>query len=520
MRIKNRLANMVYGKNNYTQGIQSSENTILFSVLLIISFFTVLVIYFKANSPYDTGDGIVHYQIARYSWKYPLLFLDWWGKPFFTLVSSPFAQFGMKGIYIFQAMNAAIISILLYKIASKLKLNYSWTIPVFVFFAPVYFAVMNSGLVEIFFGTIFTFSAWLVFKKKYYASALVASLLPYVRPEAYVVLPLLFVIYIYRRKFLAIPMLLSATILYSVIGYFHFKDIFWVINQNYKLVGDSYAGMKGDYFHYFKFYYQIWGTVYAVLLILGIGIIITHVFKLVRGKSKYEFVEEVFLLFLGNTVGCFVLHSLLYAVPGILNNLGMIRYLATLIPSSAIIALIGLNIIDLPKFNKTGFFKPAVLIITVILIFWSPFTQWFFPFRPNQEQIVMKQMANYIQKEMPDFKKIYFFHPLFPFYAELDPYDLNKVEVLWSADMERLKQLPDSTLILWDSHFLKGEGRIPFEWLSENPNYIMLKHYGYIFPELWFETCLFIRADNPVPVPVPVELVHPDGKISRAENFR
>src|SRR5690554_7112186 len=92
-----------------------------FFLLLFLSFFTVLFIYFKADAPYDTGDGIAHYQIARYSWKYPLLLLDWWGKQFFTLVSSPFAQFGMKGMYIFQALNAAITSILLYKIASKLK---------------------------------------------------------------------------------------------------------------------------------------------------------------------------------------------------------------------------------------------------------------------------------------------------------------------------------------------------------------------------------------------------------------
>lgn len=482
--------------------------------MLFLSFFTVLFIYFKADAPYDTGDGIAHYQIARYSWKYPLLLLDWWGKQFFTLVSSPFAQFGMKGMYIFQALNAAITSIILYKIASKLKLNYSWIIPVFVFFAPVYFAVMNSGLVEIFFGTIFTLSVWFVFDKKYYTSAMVASLLPYVRPEAYVVMPLLFVIYIYRRKFLAIPLLLTATIFYSIIGYFHFKDILWVVHQNYALVGESHVELKGDYFHYFRFYHQIWGSAYAVFLILGIGIIFTHVFKLVRGKSRYEFVEEVFILFLGNTVGCFILHSLLYAVPGILNNLGMVRYLATLIPSSAIVALIGLNIIDLPKFNRIVFLKPVVLIITVVLIFWSSLSQWFFPFKPNQEQIVMRQMANYIQKEMPDFKKIYFSHPLFPYYADLDPYDINKVEVLWSADLEHLSQLPDSTLILWDSHFLKGDGGIPFEWLSENPNYIMLKHYDYIFPELSFEACLFIRADNPVPVPVPVELVYPDGQVS------
>ena len=192
----------------------------------------------------------------------------------------------------------------------------------------------------------------------------------------------------------------------------------------------------------------------------------------------------------------------------------MVRYLATLIPSSAIIALIGLNIIDLPKFTRKGILKPAVLIITVILVFGSSLSQWFFPFRPNQEQVVMRQMANYIQQEMPDFKKIYFFHPLFPYYAELDPYDHNKVEVLWSADIERLNQLPDSTLILWDSHFLKGDVGIPFEWLSENPNYIMLKHYDYYFPELSFEACLFIRADNPVPMPVPVELVNIDGQVS------
>lgn len=485
----------------------------LFYFLLSISFLTVLIIYFKANSSFDNGDGIVHYQIARYSWKYPQLLLDWWGKPFFTLASSPFAQFGIKGIYVFQALNAAAISVLLFKIASILKLKFAWIIPVFVFFAPIYFAVMNSGLVEIFFGTIFTLSAWFVFKKKYYISAIVASLLPYVRPEAYIVLPLLILIYIYRRKYFTVPLLLTASVIYSVIGYFHFKDIFWIVHNNYKLIGESYAEMKGNLLHYFGAYYQIWGPVYAFFLIIGIGIILKQVYNLLRSKNKQEYTEEIFILFLGNTVGCFALHSLLYAVPGILNNLGMTRYLATLIPSSALIALIGINIIDLPKFKRFIMLQYAVLILTSVLIFRTSMAQWYFPFKPNQEQCVVKQMAGYVQKELPDFKKIYFFHPLFPFYADVDPYDLSKVEVLWSADIERLNQLPDSTLILWDSHFLKGEGRIPFEWLSENPNYVMLKHYVFIFPEIPFDACLFMRKENPEPTPVPAEYVSPDGKV-------
>ena len=109
---------------------------LFFYISLVISFITVVFIYLKSDSPYDTGDGIVHYQIARYSWKYPHLLLDLWGKPFFTLIASPFAQFGLKGMYVFQALNAAAISWFLFGIASKINLKYTWAIPAFVFFAP------------------------------------------------------------------------------------------------------------------------------------------------------------------------------------------------------------------------------------------------------------------------------------------------------------------------------------------------------------------------------------------------
>jgi len=493
---------------------QPKTDKILFYLLLFISFFTLVIIYFKADAPYDTGDGIVHYQIARYSWKYPHLLLDLWGKPFFTLISSPFAQFGLKGMYLFQALNAAAISWFLFSIASKINLKYTWTIPAFVFFAPVYFAVMNSGLVEVFFGMMFMFSAWLVFNKKYNASALVASLLPFVRPEAYVVMPLLAVIYVYRRKFISIPLLSTAAIFYTIIGYFQFKDILWIINKNYQLVGDNYVGNKGSYWHYFGLYDEIWGTVYTVLLVLGIGIILMQVFRLFRRKPDHEFIEEVFVLFQGGTIGCFILHSLLCGMPGILNNLGMLRYVAVLIPSSALIALIGLNFINLPAFTRFSLIKPVFVIAVVILIIRSSFAQWYFPFEPYNEEYVIKQMANYIKTTRPNFKKVCFIHPSLPVLADLDPYDNKRIELLRSADLEYLNQLPDSTLVLWESHFMKVDGKIPFNWLSENPNFIMLKHYKFSNEELPFEACLFIRAANPMQVSVPVELVFPNGIIS------
>jgi hypothetical protein len=42
----------------------------------------------------------------------------------------------------------------------------------------------------------------------------------------------------------------------------------------------------------------------------------------------------------------------------------------------------------------------------------------------------------------------------------------------------------------------------------------LLKHYKFSIPELPFEACLFMRADNPVPTPAVIELVSPDGVIS------
>jgi hypothetical protein len=186
---------------------------------------------------------------------------------------------------------------------------------------------------------------------------------------------------------------------------------------------------------------------------------------------------------------------------------------AVLIPSSAFIALIGLNMINLPAFTKISFFKPVFVFAVVILVIRSSFAQWYFPFKPYNEEYVIKQIATYIQTTRPNFKKVCFIHPSLPVLADLDPYDNKRVELLHTTDLEHINQLPDSTLLLWESHFMKVDGKIPFNWLSENPNFIMLKHYRFSNEELPFEACLFIRAANPMPVPVPVELVYPSGLI-------
>lgn len=496
--------------------MNSRTNKILFYILLVLSFFTVVYIYISSDAPYDTGDGITHYLISRYSWIHPHQFFNMWGKPFFTLVSSPFAQFGLKGMYIFQALNAAIISWLLFSFANKINLKNTWIIPGLVFFAPIYFAVMNSGLVEIFFGTMFLITVWLVFNKRYYASALVASLLPYVRPEAYVVMPLLIVVYIYRKKILAIPLMISGTVIYSLAGYPHYKDIFWIITKNYKLVGDNYGSKRFSYFHYLGLYDEIWGTIYTVLLVIGIVVVCYQFIRMLLKASKHEFAVEVFLLFVGSTIGFFVLHSLLCGMPGILNNLGILRYLAVLIPGSAFIVLFSINLLNIEFFDKLSYLRTSILISILVLVVHSSFSQWFYPFKQFNEGIVMKEVGKYLQTSWPDLKKICYAHPSIPMVSDIDPFDGSKVEVLWSKELDKINSLPDSSLLLWDSHFMKGECNIPLSFLTENPKFVLLKHYRFAIPDLPFEVYLFLKADKDTlnSDSIPVELVGEKGLVS------
>ena len=66
----------------------------LLTVFVLIQVFLLLL----SDSVYGFygADNVAHYQIARFSFRYPELFLDLWGKPVFTTLLAPFAQLGFK----------------------------------------------------------------------------------------------------------------------------------------------------------------------------------------------------------------------------------------------------------------------------------------------------------------------------------------------------------------------------------------------------------------------------------------
>jgi len=118
--------------------------------ILLIILLAFPVLYFSLLVPFeaDTGDSVMHYFYARYAPQDPLLYLHHWAKPFFTLLASPFAQFGFGGIKLFNGIAGLFSAWFAFCISKKLKIKHSWLAIVFVLFAPAYFVKLFSGYTE------------------------------------------------------------------------------------------------------------------------------------------------------------------------------------------------------------------------------------------------------------------------------------------------------------------------------------------------------------------------------------
>ncbi len=241
--------------------------------LTTVVFFLFILVVISAlifsTGMVDPGDGIAHFNISKYSWKYPKLLLDHWGKPLFTLLSSPFAQLGIKGIVVFNLLCALLTGRFVLRAGKSLGIEERWLILLCLFAAPVYFKMVIAGLTEILFAMLCAWAISLLLESRFKPAAIVLSLLPFARPEAYVVLPFL-AGYILWKDWKVLPWLLTGTVIYSVAGAIVFGDFLWLINN------DPYAGAEigaygfGNPLDFLKSTKDILGIPVTVLFALGL----------------------------------------------------------------------------------------------------------------------------------------------------------------------------------------------------------------------------------------------------------
>ncbi|MGZ4053833.1 MAG: hypothetical protein ACXVPU_01020 [Bacteroidia bacterium] len=453
------------------------------SVLLLLLFCVIVFFCFSyfAGATYDAGDGLRHYLVSRYCWEHHDLLLYSWGKPFFTIISSPFSQFGLLGINLFNILCAVGSAFFAYKIAQQLKLNYAVLAIPFLLFTPCYFPTLNSGLTEPLFGFILIFSIYLIFVDRYLWACIIFSFLPFVRTEGYFILPLFFIVLVYKKKFLLTPFLVFGSLVYSVIGYFYFNDFFWIKNQNpYNGANRAFYG-SGELLHFVKNNNFIWGTTLTLLFICGLIAIIIRGINKIKNKEIKEskLPEELFLIY-GSFTVYFIAHSIMWW-KGLANSLGLLRVIAGVIPCSALICLRGFNLIMIPLFKRKIFLEYGIIVMVLFLVIRSPFKHDYFPYKLDPEQTLINEAGNWYKTSPYTKQKIYYIYPLFAHVLNVDPFNANKIGELWglypSIKEWGIGVIPDSTIVFWDAHFGPNECRIPLDTIMNDPNFKLIKAF-------------------------------------------
>ncbi len=454
------------------------------SVLLFLGFILAVILVFTTQNSYGGADSIQHYSLAKWGWKYPHLLLNHWGKPLFTMLLSPFAQFGFKGAQLYNLILAFLTSVIIWKIARLINILNHKYVPLLVIVTPIYMVLMFTSLTEITFSFFISLAILLFLDKKFFLSALFVSLLPLVRTEAIVLLPLFIIAFISERKAFYIIFFTVGFWVLSLIGYSYYDDFWWLITKMpYSGDAKSIYG-SGTLYHFIINESDTRDIIGKVLSIFfWFGLLLT---LLKWGKSdKFRISQSFYLLVLvfGSFILFFVAHSFVWW-RGMGNSLGLLRVIGSVAPLAVLGSIIGIEkAIELipirMKFirGNFGYFLVAIIFLMSIKDYRGSF------FR-SEPQKILDTSIDYLKENQLLSNKIYYFNPYVIYKIGIDPYDfklsLNGIENKQKPSVG----IPNGSIIVWDAHFGPNEGGVSLESLK---NEKALKEISTFKPEKPFK---------------------------------
>ncbi|TXB64765.1 hypothetical protein FRY74_09955 [Vicingus serpentipes] len=457
--------------------LKKSFNFLIVLLLAIVFCFYSLSL---GESILDPGDGLKHFLIAKHSWDYPALFFDHWGKPLFTLLSSPFAQFGFKGMLFFNTLLFVVTSFFLLKIAKLFSLKNGWLAILFCFSIPIYFGVVVSGLTEILLATLIVAALYYFLKENYFTGCIILSFSYFSRPESLFVI-MSFVLYLLViKKYKYIPIIGLSIIIYSIAGSFTHDDFFWVFTKRPYSSTGTYG--SGELFHFVGSYKDTFGKYISFSFLVGISVISYNFIKTKLTPSNLQWnLLVVFPVFL--VVGA---HSILWW-KGMQGSAGLLRILATIAPLVALVAVFALNKIESLLPIKT-LSKPFSFLLLIVGSYTAYLTvqNHFVDDRMISSEKVLLEAAEWYKNEHKGVK-IYYMPPYFAYQAGIDPFGKD-------TNMEMFKMFKDKKnpsnnvefgeLILWDGQFSEIEGKISLTTMYNDPS---LSHVKTFKPEKSFK---------------------------------
>lgn len=458
-----------------------NEKTLVVTGLIITGFVFVFLAFL---TPVAEGgaDNYAHFNIARWAFRYPHLFLDHWGKPVYTIVAAPFAQFGFVAVRILNSVLGLLTGWFVWKLAEKLELKNGWFAVVVAVFTPIYFALMSTGMTEIVFSLILVLSVFLFFSDKFTASAILVSFLFLARTEGLAFELLFLIALLLKKQYRALPWLTTGFLVFSFIGLvFHYNDFLWLYNQRpYATGGPSVYG-RGDWYHFFVTMPNYLGYIVAFLLFLGSVLMVFDLFREklnLTGATSFKI-----LLILGTFWGYFFIHSFLWWKGE--TSAGLQRVMAGTSPLIGIIALLVFEKLSAIKIVRKIKIPLLVLLSVSIVFSAAQFYKRSIGYDLSAE--ILNRTTQWLKESGSLNHKLVMHNPYFSFSTEIDAWDNNVVQYGFSNNDKPEDGLPDSTLFIWDAHFSANEGGLPLEKIMNNPNFEVVQYFDPVVPFKAFE---------------------------------
>jgi hypothetical protein len=449
-----------------------NKNLPYYLLLAFLLSFVILVIQSEGTA--GGADDINHYRYARYSFINPGFFFDTKAKTVFTLICAPVAQLGYNALRIFNVLLGLAAALLTFLTARRLHYGHPVLALFLLVFAPMYTLMMLSGMNEVMFSFFLILGIYLYFRNQSIWSAVVISLLPFIRTEGFIIFPLFMFTFMLNRQWKALPMIFSGFLGVSLAGSFYYGDFFWVITKNPYSGNASDIYGSGELLYYAVRYNAIFGLPLFGLIVLGLLFIPIYFFRSHKEKRP-AFVTEMLIGFSPFLV-YFGAHSYVWW-KGMGNSVGEIRVMAAVFPSAVLLALFAWkHLIGL--FRKFGKNTPTVIgILLAALLVFVPFRVHTIPVPLAPTQKLIKEAALWLEDMDYSSRKIYFWDPFWWFFLDKAPIGNPKVQEGVYDRKDPGKNIRPGEIILWEAHYGPNEGRLPLERLQKNPDFAEIKAF-------------------------------------------
>lgn len=418
---------------------------------LFITGLSCLFLLFMHHSnevPVDVGDGLAHYFIAQQVFTEPVNLLNHWGKPLFTLLSSPFSYFGFTTYIYFNILVFAATCLTAFRLFTILNVRpiLSCIFPFVLLTVPDYTTNVLGGMTEPLFGLLVLLSALLLVRKKFMYFALLLSLTPFSRSEGQFLVLLGIIALLYYKQFKIIPLLFSGFLLYSLIGGLVLNDFWWYFTQNPYQGAESIYG-RGDWLHYYTNRNSHLGPLGAVVLFfLIVGLLVSFLKKNFPKPSK-EISLYLFIIY----AGILLTHSYLWAT-GNSGAAGLSRLATQGLPGMLVAGIVVINY---------AFSQRIVLsqVFSLVCIGWSVFQidKLPLPKKASPNELAVMETGKWAKEyaEQHNTPNVFYYHPLVAYsvHSNLKNTEGRFQQRPFHFFEEELQRLKGGELIIWESHF-------------------------------------------------------------------